>query len=184
MDYTVAEAARAVAGGMWNPPANIHAWLDAIRARTPSARRRLASLTAPATPTTSEGSHLVAKSPNASTPDQLNRLLVTGVAHSRLCTMRAAVHLLTYTALCRATPASTSSSSSSTLRDAPTVRYLGAADQCLLALAVSLTTGQPVDLRQNLIGFPGPYARRVIEAVAIATDSAGLDNLAATATSG
>ncbi|MEV0732264.1 hypothetical protein [Polymorphospora sp. NPDC050346] len=46
---------------------------------------------------------------------------------------------------------------------------LASGDKRLLALAVSLACGEPVDLADNVTVGGHAYARRVIEAIAIAT---------------
>jgi hypothetical protein len=50
-----------------------------------------------------------------------------------------------------------------------TTRRWGTGAERLVALAVSLATGDPVDLRDAVIGGGFAHARRVIEAIAIAT---------------
>ncbi len=51
---------------------------------------------------------------------------------------------------------------------------LGGGDQRLLALAVSLATGAPVDLAANVSVGGFAHIRRVIEAIAIAAGGADL----------
>jgi hypothetical protein len=50
-----------------------------------------------------------------------------------------------------------------------TASHLGSACQRLLTLAASLATGEPVDFAENVSGLGHAHARRVIEAIAIAT---------------
>ncbi|MEU7591411.1 hypothetical protein AB0A95_34610 [Micromonospora sp. NPDC049230] len=57
------------------------------------------------------------------------------------------------------------------LLDAARSWRIGGAGQRLLDLAVSMAAGRPVDLREALPGLGHAHARRVVEAVAIATEA-------------
>ena len=126
------------------------------------------------------------------TVEAMRQLLVAGAQYTGTYTIQAAVHLLTFTELPhhrgfdrlveveevgttdgRMMPAAF-------VRDwkrlpkAPTAHYMGSADHRLLALAVSLAAGQPVDLRDKVVGLGSAHARRVVEAFAIAAGVAHL----------
>ncbi|WP_047891181.1 hypothetical protein [Micromonospora sp. RV43] len=129
----------------------------------------------------------MATSPTAYTPDQLTELLVAGATCTDRNNISAAVHLITFTSLphrarfgelldvddvdgpdgLRTTAAFVRDWK--TLPDSPAADRLASGDQRLIALAVSLATGEPVDLRDNASVGGHAYARRVIEAIAIAT---------------
>lgn len=55
------------------------------------------------------------------------------------------------------------------LLNSPIATRLGSAAFQLLTLAAGLASGQPVDLRDSVRGLGHTHARRVVEAVAIAT---------------
>jgi hypothetical protein len=132
--------------------------------------------------------------------DQLRQLLVAGAAFNCGPPEQAAVHLLTFTELparhrfaelvevstyehwddgtpiqgawVRDWPA---------LPDSPAAAHLPGGHQRLLALADSLASNQPVNLRDN-VGVDGhAHARRVIEAFAIATGHAEMFTITPTA---
>jgi len=123
--------------------------------------------------------------PTTYSADEMSEMLVAGAAAIDRTNVSAAVHLLTFTSL----PHRPAFAELVDVEDvaggdgpglAAFVRWkelpgskaadrLGGADQRLLALAVSLATGEPVDLAANLSVGGHAYARRVIEAVAIAT---------------
>ncbi len=123
-------------------------------------------------------------------PEQMNEMLLAGARLTGTLTARAAVHLLTFTELPgRASFAELVDVVDERDRDGNQVTaayvtdwaalpakagYLTGGDARLLALAVSLAAGDPVDLRENLPGLGTAYAHRVIEAVVIAT---GYDEL-------
>lgn len=125
------------------------------------------------------------------TADQLKDLLVAGGQADGRYTLQAAIHLLTYTELVhhrgftdlldiQDVDVRGENVPAAFVRDwkalptGPTAHYMGRGDHRLLALAVSLATGEPVDLAENLVGFGHAHARRAIEAVAIATGAAHL----------
>ena len=127
----------------------------------------------------------------AYTAEQLQELLGAGGRVDGRPTKQAAIHLLTYTELVRHrgfaglldiedVDLRGEIVTAAFVRDwkalptSPTAHYMGGGDHRLLALAVSLATGEPVDLAENLVGFGFAHARRAIEAVAIATGAAHL----------
>jgi hypothetical protein len=132
------------------------------------------------------------------TVEQMQQLLIAGAKHNGRYTVRAAIHLLTYTELpqhrgfgqlvkvqqIRSHEGQLVSAAFvrdwTALPTAPTARYLGGGDHRLLALAISMATGEPVDLYQNLSGFGHAHMRRVTEAVAIATGGAEFYTVTAT----
>jgi len=123
------------------------------------------------------------------TGEQMQWMLAAGAEQIDRYPVYAAVHLLTFTELPgRASFAElvdveniNAGSDTPTLaafvRDwkaLPTVPHLGSAGRRLLALAASLATGEPVDLAENVSGLGHAHARRVIEALAIATGHGGM----------
>jgi hypothetical protein len=126
-------------------------------------------------------------------PDELTQMLVAGAQTIGRTNVQAAIHLLTYTSLPhrhtfpallnilpalidwedvdgRDSPALAAYVKDwKSLPDSPAADRLGGGDQRLLALAVSLAVGEPVDLSANLSVGGYAHARRVIEAMAIAT---------------
>jgi hypothetical protein len=133
------------------------------------------------------------------TVEQMQQLLIAGGKHNGRHTVQAAIHLLTYTELPQhrgfgelvkvqeirdheGQPVTAAFVRDwKALPNAPTAHYLGGGDHRLLALAISMATGEPVDLYQNLSGFGHAHMRRVIEAVAIATGGAEFYTVASTA---
>lgn len=124
--------------------------------------------------------------PTEYSPEGLCRMLTAGAAAIGRTTVRAAVHLLTFTELPHRrdfpslivfeyvdegelrVPAAFVRDWAA-LPDSRAADRIGGGDQRMLALAVSLATGGPVDLAAN-VGVGGhAHARRVIEAIAIAT---------------
>jgi len=126
--------------------------------------------------------------------DELREMLVVGAGICGPSTLQAAVHLLTFTELPArrgfaellefedadgpATPAEVADrrlglaafvTDWTALPSSPVAHRLGSGDARLLALAVSLAENQPVDLRTNITVGGHVHARRVIEAMAIAT---------------
>lgn len=121
------------------------------------------------------------------TGDELRDLLVAGARSRGNLGIQGAVHLLTFTGLpdWRGFPALVDVELALHDRvhgetyDAAFVRWVGLVDATraahisatgrrLLALAVSMAAGVPVDLRDTLPGLGHAHARRVMEAVAIA----------------
>ncbi|WP_328384489.1 hypothetical protein OHQ88_33740 (plasmid) [Micromonospora zamorensis] len=129
----------------------------------------------------------MATSSTAYTPDQLQELLVAGAVCTDRNNVRAAVHLITFTSLLHRQRFSelldvddvdgpdglrTTAAFVRDWRALPTsaaADRLASGDQRLIALAVSLATGEPVSLAANLAAGGHAYARRIIEAIAIAT---------------
>jgi len=122
------------------------------------------------------------------TAEEWQQLLVAGGKYSGLLTVKGAVHLLTFTELPhhRAFPdlvevervhdrANNETYTAAfvkdwaALPDSKAAIRLPGGDTKLLALAVSMVSGTPVSLRDNLVGFGHAHIRRVIEAVAMAT---------------
>lgn len=120
------------------------------------------------------------------TPDQLIELLTAGAQLDGRPTMQAAVHLLTFTPFPhQADVATLLEFDNDADPDAPVTaafvtdwrtvesiavaRQWGTGAQRLVALAVSLATGESVDLRDTVPVGGHAHARRVIEAMAIAT---------------
>lgn len=122
------------------------------------------------------------------TGDEMRALLVAGAKYSGYLGKQAAVHLLTFTDLpdwrgFRAlvdVELGVHDRVRDETYDAAFVRWGGLIDQTrpahisgggrrLLDLAVSMASGAPVDLRDALAGAGHAHARRIIEAVAIAT---------------
>jgi hypothetical protein len=118
-------------------------------------------------------------------PDELSQLLIAGALLDGRPTMQAAVHLLTFTAFTHQTDAGSlidldndadpdAPVTAAFVRDWPTVesiavaRRWGGGAQQLVALAVSLAAGEPVDLRENVTAGGYAHARRAT-AIAIAT---------------
>ena len=126
-------------------------------------------------------------------PDELTQMLAAGAEILDRTNVQAAIHLLTFTslphrpafpALLDVLPALPDDEDidapdgpglAAYVRDgkslpaSPAAARLSGSDRQLLALAVSLAVGEPVDLAANL-GVGGyAHARRVIEAIAIAT---------------
>lgn len=114
--------------------------------------------------------------------EQMNDLLVAGAQQIDRWPVYAAVHLLTFTDL----PGRPSFTDLVEIEDTedtdgpvaafvrdwkalPDTRGLGSGSQRLLALAASLATRDPVDLSANVCVGGHAHARRVIEAIAIAT---------------
>lgn len=131
-------------------------------------------------------------------PEQLVDLLVEGARLDGRPTTQAAVHLLTYTAFVHQLDASDlvefdndddpdAPVTAAFVRDWPKAesiaiaRRWGGAGERLTGLAASLATGEPVDLRNTLPGLGSAHARRVIEAVVIATGTAHLYEITGTA---
>jgi hypothetical protein len=120
------------------------------------------------------------------TAEQMSDLLTSGAGMAGIDTMRAAVHLLTFTALpgrpdfadlvdvaevtarAGAEVPAAFVTDWATLTDGRFVQ-LGGGPTRLLALAASLAAGRPVDLRENTPGLGWAHARRVVEAIQIAT---------------
>jgi hypothetical protein len=124
--------------------------------------------------------------PTTHSPDELTQMLVAGAQATGRTNVQAAIHLLTFTSLPhrhafpelldvedvdgRDGPALAAFVKDwKSLPDSPAADRLGGGDQRLLALAVSLAAGEPVDLSANLSVGGYAHARRVIEAMAIAT---------------
>jgi hypothetical protein len=124
--------------------------------------------------------------PTTYSPDELTQMLVAGAQALGRTNVQAAVHLLTFTSLPhRRAFAELVEVENVDWQDGPVLAAfvknwkvlpgsaaadrLGGGDQRLLALAVSLAGGEPVDLSTNLSVGGYAHARRVIEAVAIAT---------------
>jgi hypothetical protein len=130
--------------------------------------------------------------PTTHSPDELAQMLVAGAQAIGRTNVQAAIHLLTFTSLPHrhafpelldVFPALDVEDVDG--RDGPALAAyvkdwkalpgsaaadrLGGGDQRLLALAVSLAVGEPVDLSANLSVGGYAHARRVIEAMAIAT---------------
>lgn len=119
--------------------------------------------------------------------DQLRRLLGTDIATGAPATRRAAVYLLTFTELPDRPGfgelvevlelewdhgdivAMGQVSDWAALLAFAAAAGLSDSDQRLVALAGSLASGQPVDLAANVAVSGHEHARRVIEAIAIAT---------------
>lgn len=123
--------------------------------------------------------------------DELRDLLVAGARYRGELNIQAATHLLTFTALpdWRGFPALIEVIPDANDRvrnetyDVAIVPYwpalldaraaqISSSGRRLLLLAASMATSAPVDLRENLAEFGHAHARRVIEAVAIATGAA------------
>jgi len=119
-------------------------------------------------------------------PEALCDLLTAGATAIGRPNVQAAVHLLTFTSLPhrRDFPSlivfeyvdtDGVSAPAAFVRDwkaLPASRAadrIGSGDARMLALAVGLATGEPVDLRENVAVGGHAHARRVIEAIAIAT---------------
>jgi hypothetical protein len=121
------------------------------------------------------------------TGDQLRGLLHMDIVTGALACTRAAVHLLTFTELIDRPGAGELFEvhefewdqgdivqmgqvyDSAALMDFAATAELSDSDLRMLALAVSLASGQPVDLAVNVAAGSPAHARRVIEAIAIAT---------------
>jgi hypothetical protein len=118
--------------------------------------------------------------------DEMSQMLVAGAKATGRTNVQAAVHLLTFTALPhRQAFAELVEVEDVGWADGPVLAAfvkdwkvlpgskaadrLGGGDQRLLALAVSLAGAESVDLSVNLAVGGYAYARRVIEAMAIAT---------------
>lgn len=131
-------------------------------------------------------------------PDELIELLTAGANVDGRPTMQAAVHLLTFTAFPHQADASTlltfdndddpdMPTTAAFVRDWPAVESLaiarrwGSGGEHLIALAVSLAAGTAVDLLDLLPGLGSAHARRVIEAIVIATGTAHLYEITGTA---
>ena len=133
------------------------------------------------------------------TADEWTQLLIAGGKYSGLLTVKAAIHLLTFTELVHRrgfddlveveTVHDRANDETYTaafvkdwtgLPDNEAATRLPGGDTRLLALAVSMAAGTPVNLRENLAGFGHAHMRRVIEAVAIATGGDEFYNVAAT----
>lgn len=126
----------------------------------------------------------VAKPTAELSADELCQMLTAGANAIDRTNVRAAVHLLTFTALPHRrrfaelidvedvdgrVPVAAFVRNWKALPGSPAADRLAGGDQRLLALAVSLATGEPVDLAANAAASGYAYARRVIEAIAIAT---------------
>ncbi len=122
--------------------------------------------------------------PTQYTAEQMAQMLVAGAEQIDRYPVYAAIHLLTFTDL----PGRASFTELVDVEDVndvdgapiiaafvrdwrvlPSVSPLGSAAGRLLALAAGLATGELVDLAESLSGLGHAHARRVIEAVAIAT---------------
>jgi hypothetical protein len=120
------------------------------------------------------------------TAEQMSALLTVGAELAGTDTMRAAVHLLTFTALpgrrdfarlvevAEVTDRSGAEVPAAFVADWAALvdgRFvqLGGGPTRLLALAASLAAGLPVDLREHTPGLGSAHARRAVEAVLIAT---------------
>jgi hypothetical protein len=117
--------------------------------------------------------------------EQMNDLLAAGAQQIDRWPVYAAIHLLTFTDLPgrphftdlvdiedTEDTEDTDGPVAAFVRDwkaLPDTRGLGSGSQRLLALAASLATGDPVDLSANVCVGGHAHARRVIEAIAIAT---------------
>lgn len=129
--------------------------------------------------------------PPAAPGDDMRALLVAGARFTGRLTVQGAVHLLTFTDVpawlgfpslvhiervddvaCGETYDAAFVPSWPTLLEDTRAAHVSGSAHRLLALAVSLAVGTPVDLRENLTGFGHVTARRVLEAVAIATGAA------------
>jgi len=123
------------------------------------------------------------------TPEELIELLTAGAQLDGRPTMQAAVHLLTFTSFPHQSDAGQliefdndadpeAPVTAAFIRDWRQVsaiarqRRWGTGAENLVALAVSLATGDPVDLRAAAPSGGHAHARRVIEAMAIATGHA------------
>lgn len=121
------------------------------------------------------------------TAEEMERLLVAGAEQIGTCTVRAAVHLLVFTELVHhgafaqlvdveevpvqvggPVLAAFVRDWSGLTSDRVSGR-MGSAGQRLLALAASLAVGEPINVRENVVGLGHAHARRVVEAFAIAT---------------
>ncbi|WP_018219161.1 hypothetical protein [Salinispora vitiensis] len=139
------------------------------------------------------------RDPSGCSPDELIDLLTVGARFGGRPTMQAAVHLLTFTAFPHQHDAvsmlefdndddTDAPVTAAFVRDWPTVesiavaRRWGTGAQRLVALAVSLASGEPVDLRDAVVAGGHAHARRVIEAMAIATGHDEMHALTPTAT--
>ena len=121
----------------------------------------------------------------AYTAEEMQQLLLAGARLTGTHTARAAAHLLTFTELPgrEAFARLVEVAAERDLDGKPVtaafvtdwkalqtdVGRLTGGDARLLAIAASLDAGEPVDLREQLPGLGHAYARRVIEAVVIAT---------------
>lgn len=134
---------------------------------------------------------------NTYSAEQLTELLTAGAVNGRP-TVQAAVHLLTFTSFVHQHDAVTlldfdndddpdAPVTAAFVRDWPAVESLaiarrwGRGGESLITLAVSLAAGTAVDLRDVLPGLGSAHARRVIEAVVIATGTAHLYEISGTA---
>lgn len=123
------------------------------------------------------------------TGDELRALLVAGAQYNGYQGVQGAVHLLTYTTLpdWRGFPALVDVELGlydkirretydvafvpwARLLDATRAAHISSTVRRLLDLAVSMAAGVPVDLREALPSLGHAHARRVVEAVAMATD--------------
>lgn len=118
--------------------------------------------------------------------DEMSAMLQAGAAQIGRPTTRAAVHLLTFTALpgvrgfirsvdIQPIEGEPVAGMGAFVRDwkvlapfAEATRMCGG-DQRLVTLAVGLAAGWPIDLRTNVSGGGTAYSRRIIEAFVIAT---------------
>lgn len=127
--------------------------------------------------------------PNPAGPgDEMRALLVAGGRYTGRLSVQGAVHLLTFTDVpaWRGFPAlvhiervddtargetydAAFVPSWPTLLEDTRAAHVSGSARRLLALAVSMAVGAPVDLRENLTEFGHATTRRVLEAVAIAT---------------
>lgn len=125
--------------------------------------------------------------PSPYTGDEMRALLAAGAEHAGYLNIRAAVHLLTFTGLPdwrgfhalvdiervhdrnhEKTTVARVSDWAGLLLDTRAAQISGSGRR-LLALAAALAAGGPVDLRDSLSCLGHAHARRVLEAVAIAT---------------
>jgi hypothetical protein len=130
------------------------------------------------------------------TSGELEQMLIAGAQIDGRPTLQAAVHLLLFTELQAYNPFvdllefdNDDEPRAAYVRDwtilpttvAPALS-LGTGIRRLLALAASLAAGEPVDLREHLPAAGPAQARKIVEAVAIATGYAQLCATEATAT--
>jgi hypothetical protein len=147
----------------------------------------------------------MAQHPAPSQDEHLQQMLIAGGRYDGRPTQQAAIHLLTFTELVhhrgfadlldtedvelrnddgelagqRTTAAFVRDWAA--LPNSPTAGYMSGGSHRLLALAVALATGEPVNLIENLPGLGSAHARRVIEAITIATGTAHLYEITGTA---
>ncbi|WP_431935843.1 hypothetical protein [Micromonospora sp. RP3T] len=147
--------------------------------------------------------------PPAAPGDEMRAMLTAGAQRDGALNRRGAVHLLTFTSIpawrgfpalvdVLTVPVMVDAGSDgpwhldgadmqvafvrnwATLAEDIRAAHLSASARRLLTLAVSMATGGPVDLRENLASLGHAHARRVLEAVAIATGADEFYTLTAT----